>query len=39
MSVSTPTEIPEFALARKALALVGEYNTPPTPKVYEVWYR
>lgn len=28
-----------FDLAKKALGFVGKYQTPPTPKVYEVWYR
>lgn len=28
-----------FQIAREALSLVGQYGTPPTPDVYEVWYR
>lgn len=28
-----------FELAKKALGFVGQYRTPPTPEVYEVWYR
>ncbi|MDG2222190.1 MAG: GGDEF domain-containing protein [Rubripirellula sp.] len=39
MSVTTETEPAAFALAKRALALVGEHQTPPTPKVYEVWFR
>lgn len=39
MSTTTSAESPAFALARQALALVGEHQTPPSPKVYEVWYR
>lgn len=28
-----------FTIAKKALQFVGRFRTPPTPKVYEVWYR
>ncbi len=28
-----------FAIAREALAFVGKFHTPPTPEVYELWYR
>ncbi|TWU60930.1 MULTISPECIES: GGDEF domain-containing protein [Crateriforma] len=28
-----------FAIAKEALRLVGEFSTPPTPEIYEVWYR
>ena len=28
-----------FAIAKEALAFVGKFRTPPTPSVYEVWYR
>ncbi len=28
-----------FLIAKEALGLVGKFRTPPTPKVYEVWYR
>ena len=28
-----------FAIAREALAFVGKFQTPPTPEVYELWYR
>ncbi len=28
-----------FATAKRALHLVGEFGTPPTPDIYEVWYR
>ncbi len=28
-----------FVLAREALRFVGEFGTPPTPKVFETWYR
>lgn len=28
-----------FSLAKEALAMVGRFQTPPNPKVYEVWYR
>lgn len=27
-----------FAIAKRALHLIGEFGTPPTPEVYEVWY-
>jgi diguanylate cyclase len=27
------------SIARKALQYVGQFQTPPTPQVYEVWYR
>ncbi len=28
-----------FDIARQALQFVGEFQTPPTPEVYEVWFR
>ena len=28
-----------FAIAKKALTYVANFRTPPTPDVYEVWYR
>ncbi len=28
-----------FEIAREALGHVGKFQTPPTPSVYEVWYR
>lgn len=28
-----------FALAKEALTYIGTFKTPPTPEVYEVWYR
>ncbi len=28
-----------FAIAKEALQFVGKFQTPPTPKIYEVWYR
>ncbi len=28
-----------FELAKKALGFIGKYGTPPTPEVFEVWYR
>ncbi len=28
-----------FSLAKEALSYVGMFRTPPTPEVYEVWYR
>ncbi|EMB15963.1 diguanylate cyclase domain-containing protein [Rhodopirellula europaea] len=28
-----------FAIAKAALQRVGQFNTPPTPEVFEVWYR
>lgn len=28
-----------FAIAKEALRLTGEFGTPPTPEVYEVWFR
>ncbi len=28
-----------FALAKEALGYIGRFQTPPTPKVYQVWYR
>lgn len=28
-----------FSVARNALTFVGKFRTPPTPPVYEVWYR
>lgn len=28
-----------FALAKEALGLIGRFQTPPTPKVFDVWYR
>lgn len=34
-----PSEKDAFALAKEALSFVGEFRTPPTPEVYEVWYR
>ena len=39
MSISSPSESRAFDLAKQTLALVGEHQTAPTPKVYEVWYR
>ncbi|MDA9859174.1 hypothetical protein N9D23_13725 [Rubripirellula sp.] len=39
MSVTTETEPAAFAFAKQAFALVGEYQTPPTPKIYEAWFR
>lgn len=28
-----------FSIARDALALIGQFKTPPTPTTFEVWYR
>ncbi len=28
-----------FAIAKEALKYVARFQTPPTPEVYEVWYR
>ncbi|MEM9367415.1 MAG: GGDEF domain-containing protein [Planctomycetota bacterium] len=28
-----------FEIARESLEFVGKFNTPPTPEVFEVWYR
>lgn len=28
-----------FQVAKVALSLIGKFGTPPTPEVYEVWYR
>lgn len=28
-----------FSIAKEALAYIGTFRTPPTPEVYEVWYR
>ncbi len=28
-----------FTIAREALAFVGRFQTPPTPEIYELWYR
>jgi diguanylate cyclase len=28
-----------FEIAKEALRLIGRYGTPPTPRVFEVWYR
>ena len=28
-----------FSLAKEALSYIGTFRTPPTPEVYEVWYR
>ncbi|EMI20600.1 diguanylate cyclase [Rhodopirellula maiorica SM1] len=28
-----------FSIAKKALQFVGRFRTPPTPTIYEVWYR
>ncbi len=28
-----------FSMAKEALAYISTYRTPPTPEVYEVWYR
>lgn len=28
-----------YAIAKDALAFVGKFQTPPTPEVYELWYR
>jgi len=28
-----------ISIAKKAIQYVGQFQTPPTPKVYEVWYR
>ena len=28
-----------FAVAKEALQLVGRFGTPPTPDVFEVWFR
>ncbi|GAA4453221.1 GGDEF domain-containing protein [Novipirellula rosea] len=36
----SPPDVDEvFVIAKKALRYVGQFNTPPTPEVYEVWYR
>jgi len=34
-----PVTVDAFSIAKEALRLVGEFGTPPTPEVYEVWYR
>ncbi|SMP51888.1 diguanylate cyclase [Neorhodopirellula lusitana] len=36
--MSTANTTP-FDIAKQALAHVGRFRTPPTPNVYEVWYR
>jgi diguanylate cyclase len=36
-TTSAPTD--PYAVARSALTLVGKFKTPPTPPIYEVWYR
>ena len=28
-----------FVIAKEALQMIGQFNTPPTPEVFEVWYR
>ncbi|GAA5509640.1 diguanylate cyclase [Novipirellula caenicola] len=28
-----------FSIAKKALQFIGRFKTPPTPNIYEVWYR
>ncbi len=28
-----------FAIAKQALTYVASFQTPPTPDVYEIWYR
>jgi diguanylate cyclase len=41
-STKTDTRFPTtdaFDIAKEALGYVGKFNTPPTPDVYEVWYR
>jgi diguanylate cyclase len=36
----TETEYAEsFAIAKEALGCIAKFQTPPTPDVYEVWYR
>ncbi|MCM2374198.1 GGDEF domain-containing protein [Aporhodopirellula aestuarii] len=40
MPASKPTKkTSPFEIAREALGHVGKFQTPPTPSVYEVWYR
>lgn len=34
-----PTFAQAFAIAKEALKLVGICQTPPTPEIYEMWYR
>lgn len=37
--IESSTRLTPFEIAREALGHVGRFNTPPTPSVYEVWYR
>jgi diguanylate cyclase len=42
MDAKTPTprkQMETVDIAKEALRLIGRYGTPPTPRVYEVWYR
>ncbi|MFG0256250.1 MAG: diguanylate cyclase [Rhodopirellula sp. JB053] len=39
MSTNTTKRTSPFEIAREALGHVGKFQTPPTPSVYEVWYR
>ncbi|EMI40553.1 GGDEF domain-containing protein [Rhodopirellula sp. SWK7] len=39
MPTKTAKRNSPFEIAREALGHVGKFQTPPTPSVYEVWYR
>ncbi len=36
---STEPSTDAYSIAKKALRLIGQFNTPPTPTIFEVWYR
>ncbi len=39
LNASSPDFDEAIAIAKKALLFIGKFKTPPTPAVYEVWYR
>lgn len=39
LSTAEPTFQQAFAIAKEALKHVGTFQTPPTPQIYELWYR
>ncbi|WP_231602906.1 GGDEF domain-containing protein [Neorhodopirellula pilleata] len=39
MRVDPKPDVSPFEIAKQALGHVGRFQTPPTPSVYEVWYR
>lgn len=39
MRTEPKSDVSPFEIAKQALGHVGRFQTPPTPSVYEVWYR